>query len=102
MTNPEEESIPEEILLGWWADDGFEVRQYSNRVEGEKTILDTEHRNLLRKCLAKIHGKFARLYSVDPEAPGFAMEVEYKITKDGELRIKQARPWVYSSAKRAP
>jgi hypothetical protein len=102
VTNPEGESIPEEILLGWWPEDGHEVRQYSNRTKGEEQVLQAADLSLLRSCLAKIHGKFAKLYQVDPDAPGFAMEIEYKITKDGTLSIKQARPWVSASAKRAP
>ncbi len=96
VTNPDQRSIPEEILLGWWAEDGHEVMQYSNRVQGEKQILQAEHLNLLRKCLAKVHGKFAKLYAIDREASDFAMEIEYKVTAAGALRIKQARPWVFA------
>jgi hypothetical protein len=96
VTNPEGQSIPEEVLLGWWADDGHEVRQYSNRTEGEGRVLQTEDLNLLRKCLSRIHGRFAKLYGVDRDAPGFAMEIEYKITREGMLSIKQARPWVFA------
>ncbi len=102
VTNPEGQSIPEEILLAWWADEGHEVRQYSNRTPGEQRILQTEHLDSLRKSLNRIHHKFARLYGVDPNAPGFAMEIEYKITSDGALRIKQARPWVFASAPEKP
>ena len=102
VTNPEDRSIPEEILLGWWPDDGHEVVQFSSRTEGEERILGGEHLSLLRKCLAKVHGKFAKLYKVDRDAPRFAMEIEYKITRDGALRIKQARPWVFAGASRSP
>jgi hypothetical protein len=102
VTNPEGESIPEEILLGWWPEDGHEVRQYSNRTKPEELVLRTEDLSLLRKCLSKIHGKFAKLYGVDADAPGFAMEIEYKITRDGALTIKQARPWVFAGVKRTP
>jgi phosphoenolpyruvate synthase/pyruvate phosphate dikinase len=97
VTNPEGLSIPEEVLLGWWSDEGQEVRQYSNRTKGEERVLRVEDLSLLRKCLAKIHGKFAKLYGVDPDAPGFAMEIEFKVTKAGTLAIKQARPWAYAS-----
>lgn len=102
VTNPEEQSIPEEILLGWWSDDGHEVKQYSNRTKLEERVLQTEDLNQLRKGLTKIHGKFAKLYGVDRDAPGFAMEIEYKITKAGALSIKQARPWVFASKKKTP
>jgi hypothetical protein len=98
VTNPGTQSIPEEVLLGWWSDDGHEVMQYSNQTQDSQRILGSEHLELLRKCLAKIHGKFAKLYGVDPDAPGFAMEIEFKITSEGALRIKQARPWVFGKS----
>jgi hypothetical protein len=96
VTNPEAASIPEEILLGWWPGDGFEVMQSSNRTREGERILANEHLDLLRKCLTRIHARFAKLYGVDREAPGFAMEIEFKITRDGTLGIKQARPWVFA------
>jgi hypothetical protein len=102
VTNPEVESIPEEVLLAWWSEDGDEVRQYSNRVKEGERVLQAEDLSLLRKCLAKIHGKFAKLYGVDRDTPGFAMEIEYKITREGALGIKQARPWVFASKKSGP
>ena len=97
VTNPGGESVPEEILLGWWPEDGHEVRQFSNRTKEER-VLRSDDLILLRKLLTKIHGKFAKLYGVEPDAAGFAMEVEFKITKDGALSIKQARPWVFGGS----
>ena len=49
----------------------------------------------LRSHLKVIHDRFAALYGV---APGdeFAIEIEFKITRDNALTIKQARPWVFS------
>ena len=48
----------------------------------------------LRKRLARIHARFRDLYGKTGNDP-FAMEIEFKITKDGVLAIKQARPWVF-------
>lgn len=46
----------------------------------------------LSECLSTVHEQFAKLYAVKPDAPGYAIEVEFKITKDGVLSIKHARP----------
>jgi hypothetical protein len=95
VTNPDAESSPEEILLGWWKEDGHQVvRRSTDAAEGE-TLLGDEHLADLRDRLAKIHGKFRKLYG-HGEDDQFAMEIEFKITKDGKLVIKQARPWVFA------
>jgi len=93
VTNPDEASSPEEVLLGWWSEDGHEIVRRSTAAKGEPLLADA-HLNAMRDHLAKIHGRFARLYKVDAEN-NFAMEIEFKITKDNKLVIKQARPWVY-------
>ena len=49
----------------------------------------------LREHLEVIHDRFAQLYDPGPGEP-FAMEIEFKITSDNILAIKQARPWVFS------
>ena len=41
-----------------------------------------------------IHGKFAELYAIE-SGEQFAMEIEFKITSDNILAIKQARLWVF-------
>ena len=51
----------------------------------------------LRDHLEVIHDHFAGLYNPGPGEP-FAMEIEFKITSDNILAIKQARPWVFSAA----
>ena len=95
VTNPDEQSIPEEILLDWWDPKKAQIMQASNRVAAGEQVLGDQHLQQLSKCLAKIHGRFAKLYGHDPEDGKFAMEIEFKITREGELSIKQARPWVY-------
>ena len=95
VTNPDKESSPEEVLLGWWESDGSQiVRRSSDVAEGAKLLSD-KHLAALRKQLGNIHARFARLYKRDKEDPKFAMEIEFKITKDDKLVIKQARPWVF-------
>jgi len=96
VTNPEQRSVPEEVLLDWWETDRAEVMQFSNRAGDDQRILKTEDLDTLRKVLAKIHAKFAKLYQVDFEDPAFAMEIEFKIDKDGAVVVKQARPWVFA------
>ncbi|MEE3180197.1 MAG: PEP/pyruvate-binding domain-containing protein, partial [Verrucomicrobiota bacterium] len=95
VTNPEEESVPEELLLDWFDAGEVKVMRRSNRT-AEDRILDPEHLEQLRKSLGIIHNRFAKLYGSTYEAKDFAMEVEFKITREGKLSIKQARPWVFA------
>lgn len=94
VTNPEEESVPEEILLspGSARDDVFVTA--SNRVPDDETILSAVHRDELRAYLRMIHSGFSGFYDVEG-SDQFAIEIEFKITAQGQLAIKQARPWVY-------
>ena len=94
VTNPEEQSVPEEVLLDWWESKRDKIVRHSNRSVDGKRILTDEHLKTLRSCLAKIHAKFGKLYGSSLEDAHFAIEVEFKITREGALAIKQARPWV--------
>ena len=47
--------------------------------------------------LEVIHDHFKGLYNPGADEP-FAMEIEFKITSDDILAIKQARPWVFGPA----
>lgn len=94
VTNPDEESIPEGILLSWFKKDGDQVMRKSNRSDKD-SLLSEDQRDQLRDRLARIHGRFRRLYG-HSEEDQFAMEIEFKITKDNKLAIKQARPWVFA------
>jgi hypothetical protein len=94
VTNPGSQSVPEEMLLSPRNPRTDRIMQRSNQMSGEGSIISAEHLMQLRRSLRTIHKEFAKLYDVAPEEE-FAMEVEFKVTAEGDLFIKQARPWVY-------
>ncbi len=94
VTNPTGESSPEETLLGWWERDGQQMIRASDPDKPEVSLLDSDQQKELREALGRIHFNFEKLYGKD-RGDAFAMEVEFKITNDGRLVIKQARPWVF-------
>lgn len=94
VTNPEEQSVPEEILLDWMDSKNYRVVSTSNRTLESKRILTEEYLGRLSLYLGTVHNKFRQLYSPVSQSDDFAMEIEFKITKNGEISIKQARPWV--------
>jgi len=93
ITNPEANEIPEEILLHQNANRGYSVLRNSNLVPIGELVMDDEYLNQLREYMQVIHDEFAILYNV-VGAEGFGMDIEYKVTVDNQLAIKQARPWV--------
>ena len=95
VTNPDQDSSPEELLLGWWERDGQQIVRRSPDAAPNELLLNAKHLKEMRDSLAKIHARFAKLYSKSKDDIDFAMEVEFKITKDDSLVIKQARPWVF-------
>ena len=92
ITNPDAHSMPEEILLDEY---GYRILATSNRVPPGQLLMSDDQMTQLYDRLTVVHEKFEELYS---PAPGerFAMEVEFKITRDDILAVKQARPWVFS------
>ena len=94
VTNPEAHSAPEEILLDEY---GYDVLATSNQAPPGQLLMSDDQMTQLYDRLTVIHEKFEELYS---PAPGerFAMEIEFKITSDDILAVKQARPWVFSEA----
>lgn len=94
VTNPEEQSVPEEILLDWWDSSAYRVVKTSNRTADNERILTDAYLRELSRYLGMIHNKFSQLYGPVGRTKDFAMEIEFKITSDGKLSIKQARPWV--------
>ena len=99
VTNPEAHSVPEEIVLN--STGSFIVLATSNLLPPGELLLSLEKLDQLREHLAVIHEEFEELYDPEPGEP-FAMEIEFKITSDNILSIKQARPWVFSHGEAAP
>ena len=93
VTNPEAHSVPEELLL--FPGGSYMVVALSNQVPPAQLLMTDDQLAQLRRHLATIHDRFAELYAV-AEGERFAMEIEFKITSDNVLAIKQARPWVFS------
>lgn len=94
VTNPDTHSVPEEILVSRDFAGIYIILSTSNRVPSGRLLLSDGQREQLRRHLAVIHDHFARLYAASPTGR-FAMEIEFKITSDNILAIKQARPWVF-------
>ena len=95
ITNPNGTVLPEEILLDrvWLNNDDHIIIQRSSLFHGDSIIMNREYLNQMRDYLSTIHDEFAQLYHATG-VDNFAMDIEYKITSDDQLIIKQARPWV--------
>ena len=92
VTNPDAHSVPEEILVD--LSGSYTTLVTSNQVPGGQLLLSDAQIGQLRRHLQDIHDHFEGLYDPGPDEP-FAMEIEFKITSDDVLSIKQARPWVF-------
>ncbi len=95
VTNPEAHSVPEELLLRSLGN--YTILATSNLVEPGQLLMSDDQLRQLRAYLEVIHDHFAGLYNPAPDDP-FAMEIEFKITSENVLAIKQARPWIFSGA----
>ena len=99
VTNPYALSLPEELLL--LSDGSSEVLVRSNQVEPDRLLMTDAQIQQLRSHLGTIHDDFKVLYA--PAAhERFAMEIEFKITAEDVLAIKQARPWVFRLINKPP
>ena len=98
VTNPEAHSVPEEIKL---YRGGYIVLSTSNLVEPGKLLMSDAQLYQLRDHLTVIHAHFEGLYAPAVGEP-FAMEIEFKITSEDILAIKQARPWVFGDTPPPP
>ena len=95
ITNPDPNSVPEEILIFEDPEEGsgYLVLNLSNLVEQGELVMDQIYLDQMRDHLSTIHDEFAILYDVEG-IEGFGMDIEYKVTAEDLLVIKQARPWV--------
>ncbi len=95
ITNPNARSIPEEILLDKTeaGTSNYLVLRRSSLLANNELVMEEEYLDQLRVYLTTIHNEFARLYQAEDNET-FSMEIEYKISAEGQLVIKQARPWV--------
>ncbi len=94
VTNPDALSIPEEILLDQVSvtEDDYVVIRYSNLVDNNELIMTEFYLDEMRDFMQVIHDEFQKLYEVEGN-DDFAVDIEYKITSEDQLIIKQARPW---------
>ena len=66
------------------------MRQSNRRTNGEPILTQTQILDLADQ-LETVQSHFQDLYQGDSD---FAMEIEFKLEQDGQLVIKQARPWI--------
>ncbi|MGA1844899.1 MAG: PEP/pyruvate-binding domain-containing protein [bacterium] len=100
VTNPEEESIPDEFLVArlpvsvWQLDYEIVTIRHSNKTENGENVLSDQHVQELISAMAEIQNHFRWVYHIPSNDLSFAMDIEFKVTQDDELQIKQARPWI--------
>ena len=99
VTNPDAHSVPEELLLGpvGGVFGPYTILGTSNQALPGQLLMTDAQSAQLRQHLEVIHDHFEALYNPGAGEP-FAMEIEFKITSDNILAIKQARPWVFGGA----
>lgn len=96
VTNPEGGATPDAFIVGNYGFNGeaeIQYEQHSNQKlpPGRTTVLTDGEVRALFKAMKVVQEHFKKLYGGDA---GFNIESEFKITRDGKLLIKQARPWV--------
>ena len=99
VTIPLARSVPEEILL--FPDGGYVVLSTSDLVPRGQLLMSDVQIAQLAQHLTTIHDHFEALYRPAAGEP-FAIEIEFKITAEDILAIKQARPWIFGKATEAP
>ena len=95
VTNPDALSVPEEIVVSKDLN-YYGIVATSNQAPRGQLLMSDEQVYQLRDHLGVIHDRFAALYGVSSDEQ-WAIEVEFKITSDNNLAIKQARPWIFNT-----
>lgn len=100
VTNPEEESIPDEFLVAripvsiWQIDYEIVTIRHSNKTVNGENVLSDQHIQELISAMADIQNHFKGVYHIAENDLSFAMDIEFKVSQEDELQIKQARPWI--------
>jgi hypothetical protein len=97
VTLPDLNSVPEEFLVAdLYGVERYEVQyiRFSNRLAPGQRLMTRDQIFQLADWMDAVQNHYSTLYGHEPEAAGFAMEVEFKVTAAGILAFKQARPWV--------
>ena len=96
VTNPEDGAVPEEFLISPIGENFEWETQYirrSNLTDNGAPVLSEQHVLELRSAMQRIQSHFRVVYNAFGDRE-FAMDIEFKVDADGQLVIKQARPWV--------
>ena len=97
ITNPETSSIPEEFLAAdLLGEERYEIQyiRFSNAIPMGEHLLTKAQIFQLADMMGLIQNHFRVLYDIPWFDQTFAMDIEFKITAQGNLAIKQARPWI--------
>lgn len=99
VTNPDPNAVSEEFLVMEDANPAsgeryeiIRIRRSNLVAQGEMVMPDDRLDELIAQ-MEIIQAHFKTVYNAEND-DGFAMDLEFKVTKDDALAIKQARPWV--------
>ncbi|MCH7917530.1 MAG: hypothetical protein IIC50_06050 [Planctomycetes bacterium] len=95
VTNPDAASVPEEFLVAeLLGQERYEIQyiRFSNAIPVGEHLLTKVQVFELADHMNLIQDHFRQLYASRDR--NFAMDIEFKITAEGRLAIKQARPWI--------
>jgi len=96
VTNPDEEALPDELVIsaiGAKNENEIQYIRRSNLVPEGETVMTNEQVFELIEQSKVIHNHFKESYRAQDDE-SFAMEIEFLTTADGTLKIMQARPWL--------